>query len=82
MICFVCMLLSRPIILNECTENRDDCDTNAECSMRRASFNARALPATWNMASTTMVHWLSENVTWTVPSTYLISCVSRVQSFQ
>ena len=55
-ICFVCMIFSRPIILNECTENREDCDTNAECTMRRASFNARALPATWNMLSTAMVH--------------------------
>ena len=50
--CFVCMVLSRPIILNECTENRDDCDTNAECTIRPASFNARALSATWNMVST------------------------------
>ena len=50
------MILSRPIILNECTENRDDCDMNAECTMRRASFNARALPATWNMVSTAVVH--------------------------
>ena len=53
---FVCMVLSRPIILNECTENRDDCDTNAECTMRRTSFNARALSATWNMVSTVMAH--------------------------
>ena len=54
--CFVCMVLSRPIILNECTENRDDCDTNAECTMRQASFNTRALSATWNMVSTMMMH--------------------------
>ena len=53
---FVCMVLSRPIILNECTENRDDCDTNAECTIRPTSFIARALSATWNMVSTVMAH--------------------------